>query len=264
MIRKQKREESLAKRRFLALSPQDDDASTIQPAATQGLPAATAAGTFAAGAAAVAPQAAAAAGARPAAPGLAELPRLAAELRSGNPALELEATRAVRRMLSVEMKPPVAEVLQAGCLPLLVGFLQRPPAEQQNGGGGAAPELLFEAAWALTNIASTDHTRALVEAGATEPLARLLLHGSADVREQAAWCLGNVAGDCPELRDIVLQSGVKCTFVGRSCVGGKVRDWGEAQMWKNSTMDSTADRHTHTHPEPSTHPKPYNRRWAIF
>jgi importin subunit alpha-6/7 len=94
----------------------------------------------------------------------------------------------------------VDAVLQAGALPVLVSFLQR--------GEQAAPELLFEAAWALTNIASTEHTRVLVEAGATPPLARLLLHAAPDVREQAAWCLGNIAGDGPELRDVVLGSGV--------------------------------------------------------
>lgn len=28
-----------------------------------------------------------------------------------------------------------------------------------------------------------------------------------DVREQAVWALGNIAGDCPNFRDLVLQSG---------------------------------------------------------
>ena len=31
--------------------------------------------------------------------------------------------------------------------------------------------------------------------------------GSVDVREQCAWCLGNIAGDGAELRDHVLQCG---------------------------------------------------------
>ena len=46
----------------------------------------------------------------------------------------------------------------------------------------------------------------VVESGATPYLAELLLSPSPDVREQCAWCLGNIAGDCPELRDIVLSS----------------------------------------------------------
>jgi len=38
-------------------------------------------------------------------------------------------------------------------------------------------------------------------------LVKLLMSGSPDVREQSAWCLGNVAGDSPKLRDIILQNG---------------------------------------------------------
>ena len=57
------------------------------------------------------------------------------------------------------------------------------------------PKLQFEAAWALTNIASTEHTRVVVEHNAVGPLAMLLRHVDADVREQSLWCLGNIAGD---------------------------------------------------------------------
>ena len=168
MIRKQKREESLSKRRFLSL--EEDDASTVQPAATASGAPAGGFGHPTAGAAAaghlqgvVAPPAAAGTTGRsttghPAGPRLEDLPRFAAELRSGDPQVALEATRAVRKLLSVERKPPVEEVLAQGLLPLLLGFLARE---------GTPCELQFEAAWALTNIASTDHTRKLVEAGAT-------------------------------------------------------------------------------------------------
>lgn len=56
--------------------------------------------------------------------------------------------------------------------------------------------LQFEAAWALTNIASTNQTRAVVEHGAVPGLVRNLRHHNPDLREQCAWCLGNIAGDC--------------------------------------------------------------------
>lgn len=54
----------------------------------------------------------------------------------------------------------------------------------------------FEAAWALTNIASTCKTDAVVQHGAVPPLVRNLRHHNQDLREQCAWCLGNIAGDC--------------------------------------------------------------------
>ncbi len=172
-IRKQKREESLSQRRRMDAQP---------------LVAAAAGGTF--GAPTVA------AGAAPDTR-VEDLPRFALDMRSGDVAREIEATRGVRKLLSVERKPPVEEVLNQGILPLLIGMLAR---------DGAPPQLQFESAWALTNIASTAYTRTLVEHGATPHLARLLMSPSADVREQCAWALGNISGDCPELRDVVLNA----------------------------------------------------------
>lgn len=47
----------------------------------------------------------------------------------------------------------------------------------------------------------------MVDCGAVPSLVLLLASHSANVREQSAWCLGNIAGDGAELRDHVLQSG---------------------------------------------------------
>lgn len=65
----------------------------------------------------------------------------------------------------------------------------------------------FEAAWALTNVASTDQTKLLLENGAVPPLVALLASPTANVRDQCAWCLGNIAGESALFRDVVLNHG---------------------------------------------------------
>lgn len=116
---------------------------------------------------------------------------------SNNPERLLEAVRGIRKMLSVENNPPVHEVIECGALPILVGLLNMTDND----------DILFEASWALTNVASTDQTKAVVENNAVPPLIALLLSKSANVREQCAWCLGNIAGDSTDLRNYVLECG---------------------------------------------------------
>jgi importin subunit alpha-6/7 len=125
-----------------------------------------------------------------------DLPMLVGQLLNSdsNEATLVKAVRGIRRMLSVSTNPPVLRVIQAGAIDPLISMLGRV-------GTG---ELVFEAAWALTNIASTDHTSAVVDAGVIGPMVLLLRSQDPNVREQAAWCLGNISGDGPSYRDLVL------------------------------------------------------------
>jgi importin subunit alpha-1 len=125
---------------------------------------------------------------------LSELPAMLAALQGSDLEGRVMGARALRKLLSRVSDPPVAEVLSAGALPLLCAAL----------GDFSDSKLQFEAAWALTNIGSSEHTGALVRAGCLPVLAQLLMVADASLREQAAWCIGNIAGDCFEFRDLAL------------------------------------------------------------
>merc|ERR1712137_1394641 len=53
---------------------------------------------------------------------------------------------------------------------------------------------------------TADQTRVVVEHGALPLFVSLLQSPNDDVREQSVWALGNIAGDSPNFRDLVLQS----------------------------------------------------------
>lgn len=117
-----------------------------------------------------------------------------------NPSLQLAAVQTARKLLSSERNPPIDILISSGIIPILVRCLER----HDN------PSLQFEAAWALTNIASgtSEQTNSVVSAGAV-PLFLMLLHSPhQNVCEQAVWALGNIIGDGSALRDYVIQLGV--------------------------------------------------------
>ncbi|KAJ9686808.1 hypothetical protein PVL29_015589 [Vitis rotundifolia] len=69
--------------------------------------------------------------------------------------------------------------------------------------------LQFEAVWALTSIVSgkSENIEVVIDHGAVPIFVKLLGSPSDDVREQAVWALGNVAGDSLRCRDLALGHG---------------------------------------------------------
>lgn len=177
-LRKEKKEEGLAKRRNIQTFLEPESAPVAENAPTDVTSAASAPTP------------------RPSADPE-TMARLHHELVNGEVSVQVQALRSFRRLLSIEKNPPVQQCVDLGVVPLFVQCLSRVDSQ----------ELQFEAAWALTNIASTDRTRLVVECNAVPPLVQLLTSNNPDIREQSAWCLGNIAGDSTELRDYLLQQG---------------------------------------------------------
>ena len=116
-----------------------------------------------------------------------------------NPQHLLEAIRHYRRLLSNATEPPVEQIISAGLTSRFVELLTY----------DNMPHVQFEAAWALTNITSgmSEHTKHVVDLGATAHFVRLLQSTNENVRDQSVWALGNIAGDSSDNRDLVLRSG---------------------------------------------------------
>ncbi|XP_021672815.2 importin subunit alpha [Hevea brasiliensis] len=167
-IRKNKREENLQKKRREGLQAQQQQLTSFSNSATTDKK-------------------------------LESLPVMVAGVWSEDRNSQLEATTHFRKLLSIERSPPINEVVQSGVVPRFIQFLARDDF----------PQLQFEAAWALTNIASgtSENTKVVIDHGAVPIFVKLLSSPTDDVREQAVWALGNIAGDSPKCRDLVLGCG---------------------------------------------------------
>lgn len=105
---------------------------------------------------------------------LARIPRLLQGVLSTDPQERFYATQQFRKLLSIAKNPPIQQVTEAGVVPRFIEFL-RDESRQ---------DLQFEAAWALTNIASgtQEQTRAVIDHGAIPVFVQLLSSVKDEVR----------------------------------------------------------------------------------
>ncbi|KAI9590476.1 importin subunit alpha-like [Glossina fuscipes] len=118
-------------------------------------------------------------------------------MRSVDPARQYAGLLAARKLLSDERHPPIDLMIDNGIVPICVQFLQNV----------RYPHIQFEAAWALTNIASgtSEQTGCVIASNAVPHFVKLLQSEYIYVAEQAVWALGNIAGDGPTARDFIIE-----------------------------------------------------------
>lgn len=135
----------------------------------------------------------------------ATLHKIVEDMFNDSPERQFIGTQTARKILSRERHPPIDVVIGANIVPRCIEFLNNPDH----------PELQFEAAWVLTNIASgtSQQTEIVVKAGAVTPFIQMLRSPHPHIAEQAIWALGNIAGDGPQLRDYVIAQGIVAPLV---------------------------------------------------
>ena len=113
---------------------------------------------------------------------------------------QLESILGTNSILLMKIDEPletfIDELITADIVQKIVSFL-------------SVPELQFESGWALMNIVSgnTAHTKVVADAGAVPHFVTLLTSESPKLTDQAVCVLGNIAGDGPAMRDLIIESG---------------------------------------------------------
>ncbi|KAI3431378.1 hypothetical protein D9Q98_004432 [Chlorella vulgaris] len=137
----------------------------------------------------------------------------------------LDTVRRLRQLLSNYDEPPFKEAVQAGAVPVLVAALQPPRMD------ATAMETIFEAAWAITNLAVGEFETVKAVLAAAPILIAYLGGGSGlPVAEQCAWALGNIAAEDFDFRQTLIANGVVRPLAGLLVGAAKALDSGTADI----------------------------------
>ncbi|KAH3756566.1 hypothetical protein Pelo_11594 [Pelomyxa schiedti] len=138
-------------------------------------------------------------------PTVQDLPKLAQIcFSSGDSAACLKAVIQIRLLVSEE-NPPINDVICSGVVQKLALFVAQPNE----------PLLQYEAAWAISNIATGNHEviKYLVQLGIVPLFISLISASDTRLREQVLWGLGNIVLDSVEARDLVISLGIVTPLV---------------------------------------------------
>jgi importin subunit alpha-1 len=111
--------------------------------------------------------------------------------------LQYEAVVMLRKLLSAQDNPPINRVIESAVCKKLLLLMQNFDNHHMQ----------YECAWALTNVCSgtAEQTNHIVELQGIQQFIKLLESPHVELVDQAVWALANIAGDCTELRDLVIS-----------------------------------------------------------
>eukprot|EP00056_Hartaetosiga_gracilis_P009842 m.143347 g.143347 ORF g.143347 m.143347 type:complete len:696 (-) comp13205_c0_seq2:681-2768(-) len=117
------------------------------------------------------------------------------ELHSEDHDASINALRILRKKVSTVQSPPIETYLHMHAFDHVVQELTR-----------SEPHC-FEGIWMLSNLTAgnTRQTRLLLDLNIVEVFATCLSHESLRVASQSVWGLANIAGDCSEFRDLLIE-----------------------------------------------------------
>lgn len=125
-------------------------------------------------------------------------------IRSGNRLEKIVGIIKLRLVLSIPKNTPIQAVIDTNIASELLRIIKEKEEDY----------LRIEATWALTNLATGTNlqVQSLVDKGIIPVYVKILEENNINLIEQAVWGIGNLAGDCIQFRDELLQNNAMLQF----------------------------------------------------